>query len=334
MEIKVRNVSEALPVARDLVLKYGAKKDSRNGPVVSLDEPFTLTYERPAERVIFYPDREANPFFHLYECAWMLKGRRDVASVAEFVPGMRNYSDDGKIFNGAYGHRWRTFFQIDQITAVIERLSSTHALTDRRTYMTMWAPKNDNKPSLDIPCNVGIAWRVRSDGKLDMTVFNRSNDLIWGTTGANAVHMSFLHEFVASCCSLPLGRYHQVSNDTHIYLDKLTPEIEAIQYDPDKDPYARGDVVPYPIITEQKETWEEDLDLWFSHGLVVGIRERFFTRVLGPMVLAHRHFKTNTGDDKYEGALDIIDQVQATDWSMAAREWIERRRDRWLEKSR
>ncbi len=64
---------------------------------------------------------------------------------------------------------------------------------DRRTVVGMWDPwedlweENDGK---DYPCNTQIYFWERK-GQLNMTVCNRSNDMIWGAYGANAVHMSF-----------------------------------------------------------------------------------------------------------------------------------------------
>ncbi len=41
------------------------KDQSRNGPVLVIDEPVIITYEKPQERVLFNKERDANPFFHL-----------------------------------------------------------------------------------------------------------------------------------------------------------------------------------------------------------------------------------------------------------------------------
>ena len=49
----------------------------------------------PCERVLLYPERNANPFFHLYESLWMLAGRNDVAGPARYAKNMNNYSDNG-----------------------------------------------------------------------------------------------------------------------------------------------------------------------------------------------------------------------------------------------
>ena len=58
----------------------------------------------------------------------------------------------------------------------------------------------------DLPCNTHIYFRV-VDGKLNMTVCNRSNDVIWGMTGANAVHMTMLQELIAAEADIPIGSY-------------------------------------------------------------------------------------------------------------------------------
>lgn len=336
MHIKVRNVSHALSEGLKVVLAEGASRDSRNGRVYAMDEPTIITYDNPHERVIFHEARDANPFFHLYECLWMMAGRRDVASVAEYVPSMRNYSDNGRQFNAAYGYRWRRHFGVDQIDEVVKKLQSDRAQEDRRVYMTMWHPVTDNKPSLDIPCNVGIAFRCRSDGRLDMTVFNRSNDLILGATGANAVHMSFLHEVIARASGHTLGRYHQVSNDLHLYLDqeKTAPCLPyAGQWDEADDLYALGEVSAYPVIDSPWAEWNEDLQLFLQYGNVVGLRDRFFRRVAGPLLNAHKYYKKQVGEVRYEGTLEILEQVIAADWRRAAQEWVQRRYDKWKEKA-
>ena len=70
--IRARNVHEALPEAVRYLALYGVEAESRNGKVLLAPEPVTTVYERPKERVLFWPQRDANPFFHFYEGLWML----------------------------------------------------------------------------------------------------------------------------------------------------------------------------------------------------------------------------------------------------------------------
>src|SRR6185312_3077911 len=64
--LEVRNVHEALPRALRLLRQEAVYRESRNGPVYVTPYPVTTVYNRPSERVMLWPQRDANPFFHLY----------------------------------------------------------------------------------------------------------------------------------------------------------------------------------------------------------------------------------------------------------------------------
>lgn len=222
--------------------------ESRNGPVLRTRMPLTTVYTDPKSRVLFDATRDCNPFLHLFESMWMLQGRRDLAFVEYFTPQMRSYSDDGTTLNGAYGYRWRHHFGLDQIEYIISELKDPNS---RRAHMGMWDARNDPKSAQtgtkDVPCNLSIAFDV-IENRLNMTVFNRSNDLIWGAYGANLVHMSFLQEYVAQAGGFMIGNYYQVSNNAHIYLDNpvtkrmVVPVTDSRYMHP--DPSWRGEDKP------------------------------------------------------------------------------------------
>src|SRR5437667_129280 len=136
MEIKVTNVNQCLSECLQWLLAAGVEENSRNGPVLVSPEPVMVTYTRPQERVLFSPLRDANPFFHLMEALWMLAGRNDVEWPAYFASNMRNYSDDGKIFHGAYGYRWRKAMSFDQLALIARELKANSE--SRRCVLQMW----------------------------------------------------------------------------------------------------------------------------------------------------------------------------------------------------
>lgn len=204
---------------------YGEKEESRNGPVLAFQQPVALTITNPRNRVILDATRKANPVFHLMESVWMLAGRKDVAFPAKFVKNIKRYADGGEL-KGAYGWRWRHNALNDQLLEVIRVLKDDP--TSRQAVISMWDPDWDlgvEVKSNDRPCNTHIYLRVRN-GALDMTVCNRSNDLIWGMLGANVVHMTVLQEFLAWALDLRLGNYTVFSNNTHFYLKM--PRAEEI----------------------------------------------------------------------------------------------------------
>jgi hypothetical protein len=130
---------------------------------------------------------------------------------------MADYSDDGKTFHGAYGFRWRRHWKTDQMLAVAKRLKEDPGT--RRAVIGMFDPGVDFIDSKDIPCNTHIYFRRvgPEHEKLQMTVCNRSNDLIWGACGANVVHFSVLHEWMAAAVGCEMSSYFHFTNNLHIY---------------------------------------------------------------------------------------------------------------------
>ena len=56
--------------------------------------------------------------------------------------------------------------------------------------------------------------------ELHLTVYNRSNDLIYGNvTGANPVHFSFFQQWVANKLDIPMGPLTFISTNAHVYTD-------------------------------------------------------------------------------------------------------------------
>lgn len=180
--IRVRNVQEALPIGIKELHSRGIPLPSRAGDVIVHPLPVTTVYNRPTERVIFHPQRDANPFFHLFEGLWMLAGREDGRFLDRFVKDFSkrfsDYSEDpGKSIHGAYGYRWKEGHQLDTI---INYLRSNPF--GRRAVLQMWDKNIDlfqDEHLKDVPCNTQ-AYFWNSAGRLSMTVTCRSNDIVWG----------------------------------------------------------------------------------------------------------------------------------------------------------
>lgn len=321
---EVANVGVALPTVLRALSQQTQQRDSRNGPVFAFPGPVTTVYSHPTQRVLFWPQREANPFFHLMESLWMLAGRRDVEYLTRFVKGMGAYSDDGRHFHAAYGYRWRKHFKKDQLTVIVERLRANPE--DRRSVLQIWDASVDlGTESKDLPCNMIVSFQRNASGALDMTVFNRSNDIVWGAYGANAVHFSILQEYIASSIGCAVGTYWQVSANFHAYLSTYE-KVREIAESNEPDPYLRGEVEPYPIMCTTQRVWDQDLAMFLAEPGTVGLREPFFRRVAVPMYMAHAAYKKEKGTEGCDAALEIIQQCHATDWRRAGTEWLERRR--------
>jgi hypothetical protein len=291
--------------------QYGIITASRNGPTIEAPGPVTTQYLRPCERVLFDPRRDANPFFHLFEAIWMLGGRNDLSFIEKFNKRIREYSDDGITINGsAYGYRWRHKFGKDLLEHVIVLLRKDP--TTRRAYLPHWDPTEDGLgSSRDYPCNVGISFQQRA-AKLRMTVFNRSNDILWGAYGANAVHFSFLQEYVARSIECHIDSYYQVSDSFHAYTEfgpwkKLHDAPKFVDF----DFYSSRKVLSVPLWSnEGKNTFDDDVQRLLSGERK--FKSQYFLDVVEPMWAAW--------DSRSLARLN-----ERIDWHRAGVEWLRRR---------
>jgi thymidylate synthase len=326
-----RGPSEGLFLAKQALEKGGKPIDTRNGTALEFDSPVLIHYTHPKERVIFYKERDANPFFHLMEALWMLAGRRDVKFVDKFNGRIKDYSDDGKTFHGAYGYRWRKWFKKDQLDLAVERLSKWP--NDRRTVLSMWDANTDlikTNEHKDLPCNTAIYFKQRNN-KLDITVTNRSNDLIWGTFGANVVHMSILQEYMAARLGCQVGSYYHFTNNLHAYVDVLA-KIKHIK--PEYDPYLTigegGLSYKPPSFVGAPHCFDEELQQWFRDPNYPFFANEYLFTTCSMVRESWKCFK----EDDLKGAFSFAEEISDRAWQKACIEWLTRREIKRDERSK
>lgn len=316
---------DALAKGIELLKANGTTEDSRVGPVLVATTPVATVYPQPRRRVSFSAIRDANPFFHLAEALWMLDGRNDLAFLEYFVPRFREFSDDGRTLNGAYGYRWRQHFGGDQLEEITKELIKNPGT--RRAVLSMWDGGEDFESAVrgskDVPCNTHAYFRRRGDA-LDMTVLCRSNDIVWGAYGANVVHFSFLLEFMATTIGARVGTYTQVSNNYHAYIERPdTKKLFAADYD-ELAPHASL-AAGAPLIAPGAAGGGEFLDRLsdFLQHPSPHQRHPFFLReVAAPMLEAHSRHKA--GDTSAAiGHLQL--RANLDPWLVAGLAWLRRR---------
>jgi thymidylate synthase len=313
--IRGHNVPQAFVEGLWVLRTFGASEDSRAGPVITIQEPVELLIRDPRERVLTCPERDANPFFHVMEFVWMMAGSRTVGWLKQFNKRIEEYADNGIVMNAAYGHRWRYNFFHDQIQRVVEILRKD--VNTRRAVIAMWDPNQDlDDGHKDYACNTHIYFRS-VNGRLDMTVCNRSNDFVWGMMGANAVHMTLLHELIAHYVGLELGLYRVLTNNLHIYTEKYgdmlrNPPIEHDVYLSKK---------PIRLITDRTSlsSFLEECEM-FVAGDFKEVTNSWLKNTALPIYLAYtdRLYHQSDGTDR-------VSEIEAPDWREACGQWIARK---------
>lgn len=319
-----RNVNEAFWQGMNLINNEGKEEETRIGKALVVGQPVTTIYSNPMERVLFNPVRNCNPYFHFMEGIWMLAGRHDVEFLARYNKRMKEFSDNGVTFHGAYGARWRCNGQ-DQLDTLIKMLK--HNPGDRRAVLQMWDQSMDlGFEGKDFPCNLIITFRINKHRTenydvLDMHVFNRSNDMIWGAYGANAVHMSMLQEVMATCIGVRVGKYYQISTNFHVYRDVFDPLWEKKAQAPsnDCDYYKTGEYAHYPLVNDP-ELFFQELDLYFEDEGVMGFKNKLFADVIIPMEKSWEAHKVRDRD----AAMAYATGIGSADWRVACLQWLER----------
>lgn len=331
MKLTCHNINHgiALIVSR---LKYDDDfiyRNSRNGATLSYNEPCMIVFSNPNRCACSVKSRDANPFFHLFESLWMLAGRNDVPFLTLFNKNMANYSDDGAVFNAAYGYRLRRHFGKDQLAAIVEDLRRDN--TSRQAVALIWSPDDLGKTTKDKACNLELVFKL-TDNILDMTVFNRSNDIVYGTFGANAVHMSMIMMYVCSKLGCRLGKYYQISNCLHAYTEGTEGKILQKLMDDDLTKYE----YPLSYITTDYFDGKVDSDISQLFALyddtelsptpVRMLYEEYestlFRNLVIPMLELWIKYKVSGKD-----AIRLTDYaaIKPLDWRKACETWIENR---------
>ena len=149
---------------------------------------------RPVLRI---PDRSLSYKFMAAEAFWILSGDDRVETISPYNSRIKDFSDDGERFFGAYGPKIKA-----QSPYIVEKLMADE--DSRQAGLTIW--RECPPQTKDVPCTVAIFFSIRS-GKLNAHVFMRSSD-VWLGVPYDVFNFSMLSHFV---CGL-LNEHRRLDN--------------------------------------------------------------------------------------------------------------------------
>ena len=155
------------------------------------------------------------------EWQWYLSGDRNVSKLGELygkVPGIwkRMADADGDV-NSNYGWQWKRNYQLERVINMLRDNPDT-----RQAAISIYDGKEIAEYSKDTPCTYAVQFTVL-DGKLNMSVVMRSNDLWYGFCN-DQYQFSNLQMLVAYEAGYKLGTYYHFAHNLHLYNDKLPDE--------------------------------------------------------------------------------------------------------------
>lgn len=236
------------------LLDHGVERTTREQKCWELPAPVIIKIKNPLSRLITIPERKWNLSLPYAESLWLALGRNDLELIKYYLPSMEKFSDDREYLRGGYGPRLRCYngnsndykkawneneviFQnkeIDQFYYVSE--SFKRDPYTRQGIITIGDPPKDCfdinniiKQTKDLPCTRSLQFmRSPVDRKLNLTVYMRSNDFIWGASAVNMFNYMFMQEYFASILGLEVGEYYHIANNLHYYGARHRDLVETL----------------------------------------------------------------------------------------------------------
>jgi len=177
-----------------------------------------FTIENPDDNAISAPERQWKAEYAEAEWQWYLSADRNIAKLGELygkVPEIwkRMADPDGNV-NSNYGWQWDRNGQLDKVIDHLRNNPET-----RQAAISIYDGKEIQDYSYDTPCTYAVQFTI-VDGKLNMCVVMRSNDLWYGFCN-DQYQFSSLQMLVAHEAGYKLGEYYHFAHNLHLYNDKL-----------------------------------------------------------------------------------------------------------------
>lgn len=241
------NLNQASIELSKILSKEGISRKTRGFNCVEFPNPVIVQITNPLDRYVNIKGRKASKTLPFAESLALLSGVNSMELYSGYVPGMSQYSDDGKFQRAGYGPRIRRFIGLDSNYEILEpfrakKKNACPIITDQLLYVvktlqkdpnsrqaviSITDPANDQLDSegnlietKDIPCCRLIQFMI-VNGKLDCTAYFRSNDLLFGFQQVNVFNNTFIQEVISMILGVPLGNYYHVANNLHYYEDKI-----------------------------------------------------------------------------------------------------------------
>ena len=217
------NADEAFDFYFDEIQRSGIE---HSGAVAIFNEVFTILNPRDSE--IKLPWRKWQRGYADNEIEWYLSGDPNIKRFEAIrgdkpVPAIwYDHADEDGNVRSNYGWQWQRNQQIDYIVQELQRNQES-----RRALVTLYDGKEHDTYGHDTPCTLNYHWQV-VEGKVNMTVMMRSNDLVWGFCNDQYV-AAFLLDGIAQRLALPVGELTWFASNLHIYPQHLNMRKEYVE---------------------------------------------------------------------------------------------------------
>lgn len=225
VEIITESITKLYVRALQEINNHGYTKVSRVGKTLEING-ISMLLLNPRTRYIIEPIRKHSLKYIVKEVKWYLSGDYHVDKIGKEAKMWFIIADKNGLCNSNYGAKL-FYYKIDryhtQFDMIIKELrfnqNSRRAIFFLNLFPDDYKQMSDTK---DFPCNICGQFMIVNN-KLDMFMFQRSADLIYGLSN-DIPFFTIVQEIVSKLLNINLGFYHHYITSLHVYekfYDKL-----------------------------------------------------------------------------------------------------------------
>ena len=212
-----RNANEAYEYLHDQIIQNGVDFGDTKA---LFNVGFYIT--DPKDRKIYNREREWKEDYAEAEWKWYLSGDASIHKLGDIygkVPEIwKRMADHVGQVNSNYGWQWqRSDHNVSQLDNVVKIL--TENPKSRQAAISIYDGKEHNNYATDTPCTYAIQFTI-VNGRLDMCVTMRSNDLWYGFCN-DQYQFSKLQEMISNRLNINTGVYYHFAHNMHLYNNKI-----------------------------------------------------------------------------------------------------------------
>jgi thymidylate synthase len=194
----------------------------------------TLVLTNPRKCLVTNSARKMNYAFAVMEKMQYLTGDSEPNRLGFYNSNFMNYRNKYGFFDGDYGPRMQYWLPYIYNLLKVDPDS-------RQAVMTIYGVQ-DRHETKDVPCTIMHHYMLRN-GKLNLTVYMRSCDILWGLP-YDANGFCFIQEFMAAALGVEMGTYTHIVGSLHSYNereDQLKRVLDSNDYLNIKNPVIQQD---------------------------------------------------------------------------------------------
>lgn len=233
--IKGNNINQIQLDLFRLLLESNNRVSPRGMDTIEIS-PVLIELSNPRNRITSLKSREWKLPLALGELCWNLSSSVNVDFLSYYTKNWELFATDSIIRESCYGNK---IFEEGKENSCWNKTKYIlkEDLNSRRAIISLGT--NDVPPdSKDVSCISSIQFMIRN-GKLNMHVYMRSNDVYWGLP-YDVFLFTFLQELMAIELKVPLGSYYHYTASMHVYdrhLNKVEQILNTSKYVPSEMPH-------------------------------------------------------------------------------------------------